>query len=220
MNNEIVLIVDDDEAVCASTARLLRSAGYQVRTFQDTQQLFAHGRPKGPCCLILDVQIPGEDGLQFQRKLIAAGIRVPIIFISGQSDIPVSVQAMKAGAMDFLPKPFEATRLLKAVSQAIGEDTEAMSANRHLADVQQNFRTLTARECEVFAAVTAGSLNKQIAYGLGVVEKTVKVHRARVMEKMHAESLADLVRMADLLNLKYPISENHAASEASAVGLQ
>jgi FixJ family two-component response regulator len=207
----IVLVVDDDPGVCAATKRLLRSAGYQVRTFENTQQLFAHGRPNGPCCLILDLRIPGEDGLQFQQRLAEREIRVPIIFVSGYGDIPATVRAMKSGAIDFLPKPYDAANLLATVAQALQEDARRLSASRYLFDMREHYHTLTTREREVFAAVAAGLLNKQIAVELGVSEKTIKVHRARVMEKMHAVAAADLVRMADSLGLHWISTENTAA---------
>jgi len=206
----IVLVVDDDPSVCTATKRVLRSGGYQVRTFQNTQQLFAHGRPVGPCCLILDLRIPGEDGLQFQQRLIEAGIRVPIIFVSGYGDIPATVRAIKGGAVDFLPKPYDAGKLLATVAQALEGDARQLSANRYLLDMREHYQTLTSREREVFAAVAAGLLNKQIAVELGIAEKTVKVHRARVMEKMHAVAAADLVRMADSLGLHWISPENTA----------
>jgi FixJ family two-component response regulator len=215
----IVLVVDDEPSICMATRRLLRSAGYSVRTFENTQQLFALGRPDHPCCLILDLCIPGEDGLQFQRRLHELGIRVPIIFISGRGDIPSSVSAMKGGAVDFLAKPYDAEQLLVAVAKAVQEDTRQLSVNRHLGELRQNFSTLTLREREVFAAVAAGLLNKQVADELGIAEKTVKVHRARVMEKMQAVALADLVRMADVLRLHWDSPDNTAAYSEFAAQL-
>jgi FixJ family two-component response regulator len=206
----VVLVVDDEPSICVATSRLLRSAGYQVRTFQNTQQLFAHGRPNGACCLILDLQIPGENGLQFQQRLIDHGIRVPIIFVSGHGDIPTSVRAMKGGALDFLSKPYDGKQLLAAVEAALREDAKQLAANQHSAQMHQHFQSLTDREREVFAAVAAGLLNKQVADELGIAEKTVKVHRARVMEKMHAVALADLVRMADMLKLHWESPDNTA----------
>ena len=206
----LVFIVDDEPDICVATARLLRSAGYRVRTYESTQPLFAQGRPNGPCCLILDLQIPGENGLEFQERLKARGIRVPIIFISGYGDIPSSVRAIKGGAQDFLPKPFNDTQLLGAVAQALEEDVRQLAASQHMVRMHEHYSALTLREREVFAAVSAGLLNKQVADELGIAEKTVKVHRARVMEKMHAVAAADLVRMSDLLQLRWESPDNTA----------
>jgi FixJ family two-component response regulator len=206
----IVLVVDDDPSICAATKRLLRSAGYQARAFENTQQLFAHQRPNRPCCLILDLRIPGEDGLQFQQRLIDNGIQIPIIFVSGYGDIPATVRAMKGGAIDFLPKPYNDTELLAAVAQALEADARQLSASRCKVGMRDHYETLTMRQREVFAAVAAGLLNKQIAVELGLAEKTVKVHRARVMEKMHAATAADLVRMADSLGLQWASPDNTA----------
>ena len=206
----VVLVVDDEPSVCVATSRLLRAAGYQVRTFDNTLKIFSHGRPSGPCCLILDLQIPGENGLQFQQRLNENGIHVPIIFVSGHGDIPSSVRAIKGGAVDFLAKPYDGDQLIDAVQRAIVQDMQHLSANQHLAQMHQNFASLTDREREVFAAVAAGLLNKQVADELGIAEKTVKVHRARVMEKMGAVASADLVRMADLLKLRWESPDNTA----------
>lgn len=206
----IVLVVDDEPSICMATARLLRSAGYHARTFENTQQLFAHGRPSGPCCVILDLRIPGENGLQFQKRINDRGIQVPIIFISGHGDIPSSVRAMKGGAIDFLPKPYDEKQLLTAVANALDEDARRLSTSQHKVEMHEHYESLTSREREVFAAVAAGLLNKQVADELGIAEKTVKVHRARVMEKMHAIALADLVRMADSLGLHWESPVNTA----------
>jgi FixJ family two-component response regulator len=200
--NSIVFVVDDDPSMRSALRRLLQSAGYQIQTFTSTRNLFAEGRPDSPCCLILDVQLPEVDGLSYQDTLAEMGVRVPIIFISGWGDIPMSVRAMKAGAVDFLPKPFERAELLACVRSAIAHDSESLSGDRLLAELRRRYATLTPRECEVFAAVAAGRLNKQVGYDLGVVEKTIKVHRAHVMEKMEAEALVDLVRMADSLGIR------------------
>jgi FixJ family two-component response regulator len=210
LKTPIVLVVDDEASVCMATGRLLRSSGYHVRTFENTQQLFAHGRPEAPCCLILDLRIPGEDGLQFQRRLNDCGIQVPIIFVSGHADVLSSVSAMKGGAIDFLAKPYDATELIAVVAKALEADSKRLSANQHLLEMREHFNSLTAREREVFAAVAAGLLNKQVADELGIAEKTVKVHRARVMEKMNAVAWADLVRMADLLQLRWDSPDNTA----------
>jgi FixJ family two-component response regulator len=203
MANEppLVLVVDDDPSICSSIRRLLQTAGRHVRTFSNTKQLFAHGRPEGPCCLILDVRIAGCDGLAFHEDLVRAGIHVPTIFITGFGDIPMSVRAMKSGALDFLPKPYEPRQLIACVNAALEMDAASLSGQRRMTEVRLRYSSLTPREQEVFAAVASGMLNKQVAFEFGISEKTIKVHRARVMEKMRAEASADLVRMADLLGL-------------------
>ena len=201
----IVFVVDDDASVRNSLRRLLQPTGYQIQTHSSTQNLFAQGRPDSPCCLILDVRLPEIDGLSYQEMLGSNGVRVPIVFISGWADVPLSVRAMKAGAVDFLEKPFDRVKLLDCVRAAIARDAEALEEERLLSNLKRRYATLTPRECEVFAAVSAGRLNKQVGYDLGVVEKTVKVHRAHVMEKMGAEALVDLVRMADSLGIERQI---------------
>lgn len=203
------MVVDDDESVRNALKRLMRSVGYEVRTFSDAQQLLAHGRPSEPCCLVLDVRMPGVDGLQFQRSLLARGVRVPIIFLTGHGDVSISVAAMKAGAVDFLPKPFDPEKLLAAVAHAINLDARYLDESLALADLRVHFASLTPRERDVFEGVVAGMLNKQIGAELGIHEKTVKIHRARVMEKMDVESVADLVRAASALE---------QAENAQAVG--
>jgi len=208
----IVYVVDDDPSVCAATKRVLASAGYQVQTFHNTTELFAHGRPEVPCCLLLDLQMPDEDGLRFQARLTASGIRVPIVFITAHGDIAKSVHAMKAGADDFLPKPYDRKQLIAAVEQALAADATALDSNRNLVELKARYESLTEREREVFATVTCGLLNKQVGEELGITEKTVKVHRARVMEKMQAEALPDLVRMADLLAV-------HCAGASEGAGM-
>jgi FixJ family two-component response regulator len=201
MNDEspIVLVVDDDPSVCSSLRRILRSAGLRVQTFSSTSQLFAHGRPTEPCCLVLDIRMPDGDGLSFQSALARAGMEVPIIFITGHGDVSLAVRAMKAGAVDFLSKPFDPAQLLRCIKTALTSDAQSRQHQVHLADVRLRYIDLTPRERQVFAAVTSGMLNKQVASDLGIAEKTIKVHRARVMEKMGAIALTDLVRMADLL---------------------
>jgi len=197
----IVFIVDDDDSVRTSLRRLLLPEGYHIEAHAGTGTLFINGRPDSPCCLILDVQMPEVNGLSYQEALSQSGIRVPIIFITGWGDIPMSVRAMKAGAVDFLAKPFARTQLLSCVKSALAHDEASLKQDRLLSDLRRRYATLTPRECEVFAAVSAGRLNKQVGQDLGVVEKTIKVHRAHVMEKMGAEALADLVRMADKLGI-------------------
>jgi FixJ family two-component response regulator len=184
-----------------SLKRLLLAEGIGSQTFPSTDHLLEFGRPAGPCCLVLDVNLPNVGGLEFVDVLLRTGVRLPVIFITGVGTVPMSVRAMKAGAFDFLPKPFEAADLLGAVRRALAIDGQLLDRERALADLRRHYLTLTEREREVFAAVTGGLLNKQVGSQLGVSEKTVKVHRGRVMEKMEAESLAALVRMADELQV-------------------
>ena len=195
----VVLVVDDEPAVCSSVKRLLRSAGHRVQTYSGAERLSRSGRPAGPCCLILDVQMPALNGLDFKRSLERNGVRIPIIFITGVGSIPMGIQAMKDGAVDFLPKPFDGEELLQAVERALVADARLLEQEREHAELRRRFESLTAREQEVCFAVTDGLLNKQVGAEFGVSEKTIKVHRARVMEKMEATSLAELVRMADVL---------------------
>lgn len=208
-----VFVVDDDLAVRSALRRLLVAAGYRVVALASTKHLFEDGRPDLPCCLVLDVGLPEVDGLEFQEALARAGVQVPIIFITGRGDIPMSVRAMKAGAVDFLAKPFDRAQLLACVILALSRDAQSLVQRRQLADLKQRYKTLSPRECEVFAAVASGMLNKRVGFELGVVEKTIKVHRAHVMEKMRAVALADLVRMADLLGLRWTEDGAHCLTE-------
>lgn len=192
-----VFIVDDDESVRRSLKRLIQSAGYDVETYESADEFLAFDLYDGPCCLVLDVRMPGLTGLDLQDALNKANLDLPLIFITGHGDIPMSVKAMKAGAVDFMPKPFEDEELLDAVHQAIEKHTVSRQERAALADVEQRIALLTPREYQVFALVITGLLNKQIAAELGVTEKTVKVHRARVMHKMEVVSLAELVRLAE-----------------------
>jgi FixJ family two-component response regulator len=215
----IILVVDDDPSICSSLKRLLRSAGYQVQTFESPEDVFSRGRPKGPCCLILDFKLPNEDGLHFYTQLLHSGVQVPVIFISGHASIPVSVEAMKSGAIDFLPKPFDDDNLLERVATAIDRDERALRQRSTTADLRMRYASLTPREREVFAAVTSGLLNKQIGAEMGIAEKTIKVHRARVMEKMAAETIADLVRMADILDVRWEcVDEKSEPGEMPGTG--
>jgi FixJ family two-component response regulator len=198
----VVLIVDDDDVVRSSLDSLLRSVGMQARLFRSTSEFLQKPIPDAPCCLVLDVRLPGTSGLDFQTDLEKAGIRVPIVFITGYGDIPMTVKAMKAGAVEFLAKPFGDGEFLDAVRAAIQKDFRERAINKWVEKIKMGFLTLTPREKEVIVLVTSGLMNKQIAARLGVTEITVKVHRGNVMRKMGAKSLAELIRMSDALELK------------------
>jgi FixJ family two-component response regulator len=199
-----VFLVDDDASVRKALTRLIRSAGYGVRAFASAHDFLDNlgGRDEGgPACLVLDVRMPGLSGLELQDKLQAANALIPIIFITGHGDIPMSVKAIKQGAVDFLPKPVKDKVLLNAIKQALERAARERAAHDEIDDIRRRLDTLTPRELEVLRLVITGMLNKQIAYQLGTVEKTIKVHRARVMEKMEVQSLADLVRIAERVGI-------------------
>ncbi len=195
-----VIVIDDDPAIRESIGSLLRSVGLQARLFASVDEFLKASRPDGPACLVLDVRLPGRSGLDFQRELSTANIRVSIIFITGHGDIPMSVRAIKGGAIEFLTKPFRDQDLLDAIQLGLARDRAWLENEKAIAALRARFATLTPREREVMALVVAGRLNKQIAYDIGISEITVKVHRGQVMRKMKAASLPDLARMADKLN--------------------
>jgi FixJ family two-component response regulator len=193
----LVSVVDDDPSVRRSIARLVKSAGYRVEAYASANEYLARPPEEGPACLLLDVRMPGLTGLDLQETLAIAAHSTSIVFITGYRDVRASVKAMKAGAVDFLTKPVDDEELLGAIERAVARASAARREEDRITEIRERIKTLTPREAEVFALVVTGMLNKQIAFDLGVSEKMVKVHRGRVMEKMRAGSLAELVRLAD-----------------------
>ena len=204
----IVFVVDDDLSIREAIESLVKLAGLRVESFGSAQEFLRAERPDLPGCVVLDVELPGLSGLDLQRELATHGIKLPIIFITGYGDIPMSVRAMKAGALEFLTKPFRDQDLLDAIQQALERDRAARRHAREIAELRERFDALTSREREVMSLVVTGWLNKQIGFELGISEITVKIHRGRVMNKMGAQSLAELVRMTE--RLEFPIAKDQS----------
>jgi FixJ family two-component response regulator len=199
-----VLLIDDDPEFRDSVVRLLRTVGLHAREFSSVPDFLKADPPEGPTCLVLDVRMPGRSGLELQRDLAAANRQVPIIFITAHADVPMTVQAMKGGAIEFLTKPFRDQDLLDAVEAGLARDRARRESERALAALRERFDTLSSRERDIMLHVVAGRLNKQIANDIGIAESTVKVHRSNLMRKMKARSLPELSRMADTLNVRRP----------------
>jgi len=198
----VIAIVDDDPSVREGLQSLIRSAGWSVETFSSAQEFLTRSRAKAPSCLILDLQLPDLSGLDLRKRMATTDLEIPIVFLTGHGDIPASVQAMKAGALEFLTKPVDEQDLLRAIQEAIDRDRRTRQRHADLHELRSRHDSLTAREREVMQQVISGLLNKQVAAELNITEFTVKIHRGQVMRKMHADSLADLVRMAESLGIR------------------
>jgi len=203
-SDPMVFIVDDDESVRKSIARLVKSIGLNAETFPSPQSFLDREPYDGPCCLVLDVRMPGMSGIDLQRELEKSGLFLPVIFITGYGTVPMSVQAMKNGAVDFLPKPFKDQNLLDAIQHALDKSAQTRKDRAEIEGIQLRIGRLTHREYEVLSLIISGMLNKQVAFQLGISEKTVKVHRARVMEKIQVDSLAELVRLTEKIGITSP----------------
>jgi len=200
----IVFVIDDDASLGASVSSLLRSVGLQARVFASTSEFLQEKRPNVPSCMVLDVRLPGVSGIDFQADLSKRNIHIPIVFMTGHGDIPMTVRAMKAGAVEFLTKPFRDQDMLDAVQLALERDMSRIESEKASSGLKSKFETLTPREQEIMALVASGLMNKQVAGKIGLSEITVKVHRGRVMQKMGAKTLADLVRIAEALGIRPP----------------
>ena len=198
---DVVIVIDDDASICDALSRLIRSVGLRAQTFQSVQDFLQAKRPDAPSCLVVDVRLPGSSGLDLQSELSKAGASIPIVFMSGHGDVPMTVRAMKAGAVDFLLKPYREQDMLDAIQNGLAADHRRRAEQAALSDLRSRYAGLTLREKDIMRLVSEGLMNKQIAGLLGISEITVKVHRAKVMKKMAAGSLADLVRMARELNV-------------------